>query len=174
MTTTLLDRTEAAEYYFTYIDQVPKNDDIRRIIDTQLGETLSALSAISGDRVASPVCAGQVEHSPGRRTHLNDTERMFVFRALWFARGLGSQLPSFDQDVAIAGGALDDRPLATSSRNSARSAGRRCVSSGICLTTRGRSAASRAGNRSRFARWRTSRRDISAHHMRILSRDSIL
>ena len=44
--------------------------------------------------------------------HLNDTERMFVFRALWFARGLDGELPSFDQDVAMAARAFDDRPLA--------------------------------------------------------------
>jgi len=43
--------------------------------------------------------------------HINDTERMFVFRALWFARSLGSELPSFDQDVAMAAVQFDDRPL---------------------------------------------------------------
>ena len=42
-------------------------------------------------------------------SHLNDTERLFVFRALWFARGFDSPLPSFDQDVAIASAVADAR-----------------------------------------------------------------
>jgi len=41
--------------------------------------------------------------------HLSDTERLFVFRALWFARGFDSPLPSFDQDVAIATCGADNR-----------------------------------------------------------------
>src|SRR6478736_2331444 len=110
MTTTLLDRTEAAEYYYTYIDQVPKGEDIRRNIDTQLGNTLSALHAI-------PESKSLHRYAPDKWSirqvvgHINDTERMFVFRALWFARGLPGDLPSFDQDVAMAGIRFDDRAL---------------------------------------------------------------
>lgn len=38
--------------------------------------------------------------------HVNDTERVFVLRALWFARGLDSALPSFDEKAcATAAGA---------------------------------------------------------------------
>jgi DinB superfamily len=40
-------------------------------------------------------------------SHVNDTERVFVFRALWFARGFDSPLPSFDQHTAMAGAAAD-------------------------------------------------------------------
>jgi hypothetical protein len=32
--------------------------------------------------------------------HVNDVERVFVFRALWFARGFNAPLPGFDQEVA--------------------------------------------------------------------------
>ena len=41
--------------------------------------------------------------------HVNDTERLFVFRALWFARGLDLPLPSFDQDVALRAAGADAR-----------------------------------------------------------------
>ena len=34
---------------------------------------------------------------------------MFAFRALWFARALPEPLPSFDQDIAIARAAADER-----------------------------------------------------------------
>ena len=46
-------------------------------------------------------------------SHINDTERMFVFRAMWFARGFDSALPSFDQDVAMRGAGADARTLAS-------------------------------------------------------------
>jgi hypothetical protein len=42
--------------------------------------------------------------------HLSDTERLFCFRALWFARGFDSPLPSYDQNVAIAAANAGDRP----------------------------------------------------------------
>jgi hypothetical protein len=40
--------------------------------------------------------------------HLSDAERLFVFRALWFARGFDSALPSFDQNIAVAGAGADE------------------------------------------------------------------
>lgn len=110
MATTLADRTEAAEYYFTYIDQVPSGQDIRQILDAQLGETLRLLKGISEDK-------SRHRYEPGKWSiretvgHLNDTERLFVFRAMWFARGLELPLPSFDQDVAMPGGRFDDRSM---------------------------------------------------------------
>ena len=33
--------------------------------------------------------------------HVNDGERVFVYRAFWFARGYQDALPSFDQDQAV-------------------------------------------------------------------------
>ncbi len=40
-------------------------------------------------------------------SHVNDTERVFTFRALWFARGFDQPMPSFDQNIAVAGAAAD-------------------------------------------------------------------
>ena len=40
--------------------------------------------------------------------HINDTERVFTFRALWFARGFESPLPSFDQNVGVAAARADE------------------------------------------------------------------
>ena len=42
-------------------------------------------------------------------SHLNDTERLFVSRAFWFARGFDDPLPSFDQNQAIATAGADER-----------------------------------------------------------------
>ena len=45
--------------------------------------------------------------------HVNDAERIFVHRALWFARGHTSALPSFEQDIAASAGKADDFPWAS-------------------------------------------------------------
>lgn len=102
------DRTEAVEYYFTYIDQVP-GGDICDILRAQLPETVTLLNGISEEQSLH-------RYAPEKWSirqvvsHLNDTERLFVFRALWFARGFDSPLPSFDQNIAIATAGADDRP----------------------------------------------------------------
>jgi len=101
------DRTEAAEYYFTYIDQVPEGD-ICGLLEAQGTEVLGLLHGISeGDSLH--------RYAPGKWSirdvvnHLSDTERLFVFRAFWFARGFESPLPSFDQNVAVSAAGADDR-----------------------------------------------------------------
>jgi hypothetical protein len=105
--TTAPDRTEAAEYYFTYIDKVGPGD-ICRILEEQLAETLPLLEAISEDRSLH-------RYAPDKwsirevLSHLNDGERLFVFRAFWFARGFDAPLPSFDQNVAVSVAGADLR-----------------------------------------------------------------
>jgi hypothetical protein len=39
--------------------------------------------------------------------HVTDTERAFVFRALWFARGFETPLPSYDQEISSIGAKAD-------------------------------------------------------------------
>ena len=101
------ERNEAAEYYYTYIDQVG-DGDIRDLIEQQSAETLSVLRTI--DEAQS-----RQRYAPDKWTigevasHVNDAERLFVFRAMWFARGFDSPLPSFDPDVAVSMTAADDR-----------------------------------------------------------------
>jgi uncharacterized damage-inducible protein DinB len=101
------DRTEAAEYYFTYIDQVAQGD-IRDVLEAQLPETLSLMEGISEDRSLH-------RYAPDKwsirevLSHISDCERLFVFRAFWFARGFDSPLPSFDQNVATATADADAR-----------------------------------------------------------------
>src|SRR5688572_8228868 len=110
MTSTPPDRTEAAEYYFTYIDKVPSGIDIREILATQLDETLSFLSGIPDEKSLHRYAPGKwsIREVVG---HLNDCERMFTFRAFWFARGFDSPLPSFDQNIAVSAAGSDSRSL---------------------------------------------------------------
>jgi hypothetical protein len=104
---TIPDRSEAAEYYFTYIDQVAEGD-ICKTLESQSVETLALLHGI-------PEETSLRRYAPEKWSirqvvsHLNDTERLFVFRALWFARGFDSALPSFDQNIAISSASADER-----------------------------------------------------------------
>jgi DinB superfamily len=92
---------EAAPYYSKYIDRVP-GDDVLGVLARQSSETLALLRGISEER-------SRHRYAPGKwsirelLSHLTDTERVFAYRALWFARGFTNELPSFDQDVAAAG-----------------------------------------------------------------------
>ena len=109
-TSTAPDRTEAAEYYFRYIDQVPEGADICQVLEEQHTATLAVLRGISEERSLH-------RYAPDKWSirevvnHINDTERLFAFRAFWFARGFDTPLPSFDQNVAMAAGSPDARSL---------------------------------------------------------------
>ena len=101
------ERSEAAPYYFTYIDQVP-GGDICQILAAQLPEAVAEFVKISEDR-------SLYRYAPGKwsirelLSHINDCERLFAFRAFWFARGFDTSLPSFDQHVAAEHASADRR-----------------------------------------------------------------
>jgi uncharacterized damage-inducible protein DinB len=90
--------TEAAPYYFTYINRVA-SDNIVGYLDNQLEETHAFLSSISEEK-------SLYRYAPDKWSirqllnHVNDCERTFLFRAFWFARVLEGPLPSLDQNVA--------------------------------------------------------------------------
>jgi hypothetical protein len=104
------ERTEAAAYYSTYIDRVPEGD-IVGILESQLDEVLALSRTISEETSLH-------RYAPGKWTirevlnHLSDTERVFVFRAFWFARGYDTPLQDFDQEVAAGSARADEVPWA--------------------------------------------------------------
>jgi len=99
MRQTIPDRTEAAPYYFTYIDQVGAGD-IVEILMRQGREMRAAFAAVSEEQSVHRYAADKWTVREVL-AHVNDTERLFVFRAFWFARGFDTALPSFDQEVAL-------------------------------------------------------------------------
>jgi DinB superfamily len=99
---------EAVPYYFRYIDRIP-GDDVMETLEPQLESTLSFLSTISEERSLHRY--GPEKWSMRQVVnHVNDCERLFVFRALWFARGFDTALPSFDQLVSARGAEADSFP----------------------------------------------------------------
>ncbi|MBV8810611.1 MAG: DinB family protein [Acidobacteriaceae bacterium] len=96
---------EAAPYYFTYIDQVT-GEDVLGAIESQLNESQAIFAEISEEKSLH-------RYAPDKWSirqvlnHVTDTERSFAFRALWFARGFDTPLPSYDQHIAAAGAEAD-------------------------------------------------------------------
>lgn len=101
------ERSEAAEFYFTYIDKVPPGD-IRQVLADQAGETLMLLRGISDEQSLH-------RYAPGKWSirevvsHINDAERVFSFRAFWFARAFEAPMPTFDQDAGMPFAMADQR-----------------------------------------------------------------
>ena len=98
MITKIPDHNEAAAYYFTYIDRI-KNENVVGVLATQLEEFTAFLHGISEEKSLH-------RYAPEKWTireslnHVNDTERVFLFRAFWFARTFDTPQASFDQDIA--------------------------------------------------------------------------
>jgi uncharacterized damage-inducible protein DinB len=91
--------TEAASYYFQYIDLIP-SDEIVPAMKDQFAQTVRFLEGISEEQ-------SQNSYAPGKWSirellnHVNDGERLFLSRAFWFARGFQDPMPSFEQDIAV-------------------------------------------------------------------------
>src|SRR3984885_1273117 len=98
--------TEAAPNYFTYVNQVTRDDPLAAI-DTQLDESLALFAGISEEKSLH-------RYAPEKWSirqvlnHVNDTERVFTFRAFWFARGFTDSLPSFDQNIGAGAARADE------------------------------------------------------------------
>lgn len=104
------DETEFAPYYAGYVAAVP---------DGSLLETYKVQHAVF-ERLFNSIGIDRADHAyaPGKWTvrevlgHINDTERVFGYRALSFARGDAGPLPGMDQDRYVEGGHFASRPLA--------------------------------------------------------------
>lgn len=101
------EQDEAGAYYFTYIDQVPDGDILERL-EIQAREVPEMLSAI-GEDASRHRYAEDKWSIRDVLAHVNDTERVFSFRAFWFARALDRDLPGFEQDAAALAAGADAR-----------------------------------------------------------------
>lgn len=102
---------EHAPYYLGYIGRIT-SDDIVGTMEEQRDQALAFWGGIAEEK-------SRHRYEPGKWSirevlaHVNDTERVFLFRAFWFARGFDLPLPSFDQDVAAGTAHADERSLAS-------------------------------------------------------------
>jgi hypothetical protein len=103
------DASEHNPYYSRYIDLVSR-EDIIRVLSMQIDDTLSILRDIPDSR-------SDYRYAPDKWNikevvgHVIDTERVFAYRALTFARNDRSPLPGFEQDDWIRGACYAAQPL---------------------------------------------------------------
>ncbi len=101
---------EYAPYYEAYISLV-KGNDILGILETQRLQ-MAQMFAARSER------DGNFRYAPDKWTvkevlgHVNDTERIFAYRALRIARGDQSPLSGFEQDDYVRDGNFTERTLA--------------------------------------------------------------
>jgi uncharacterized damage-inducible protein DinB len=101
---------EYAPYYGTYIGKVGDGDIVRALAG-QIGETLALLESIPESQAGHRYAEGKwsIRELVG---HVCDTERIFTYRALRFARGDETPLPGFDENAYAAAARHDQRSLA--------------------------------------------------------------
>ena len=107
-------RPESAEVpasYAGYVGKVRDGEDLMGLMESQLEEVRSAFGRF-------PEARGSYRYAPGKWSvkellgHLSDTERIFCYRTLRFARGDTTPLPGFDENAYAPEMRADQRPLA--------------------------------------------------------------
>ena len=85
---------ECSPYYFTYIQLVP-DGDIVQTLQAQHAEVHALFKDMTEAKAAARPAPGEWSAKQVLQ-HLIDTERLFCFRALWFARGEQAELPGME------------------------------------------------------------------------------
>jgi hypothetical protein len=101
--------TEFADYQIGYVSKVP-GTDVVTFLEQQRVAMISLLRSFDEEK-------GDYRYAPGKWTvkellgHVTDTERVFAYRALVFARNDATALPGFDQDPWVLHGNHANVPL---------------------------------------------------------------
>jgi uncharacterized damage-inducible protein DinB len=104
------DASEHAPYYSRYVDLVADGD----ILGTLAGQIRGTLPELRRVSEADSLKRYAAEKWSVREVlgHMIDTERIFAYRALRFARNDPTALPGFEQDDYIPAAQFDRRPWA--------------------------------------------------------------
>ncbi len=100
---------EYAPHDAGYIERIG-GDDVLPALATQLEEMGPLLRALTEEQ-------GLRRYAPGKwsvkevLTHLSDSERVFAYRALRFARADTTPLPAFDENAWVPASGSDRRPI---------------------------------------------------------------
>jgi uncharacterized damage-inducible protein DinB len=100
---------EHAPYYSRYISKVA-DGDIVATLERQIGDTLRLLRAIEESRGGHRYADGKwsIREVVG---HMSDTERVFTYRAVRFARNDATPLPGYDENHFVANARFDARTV---------------------------------------------------------------
>jgi hypothetical protein len=101
---------EYAPYAITYIGLLPDDGQVLKHLRDNLEATRAFVRGFPEEKLSTP-------HRPGEWTikdvlvHVSDTERVFAYRALRFARQDSTPLSSFDQDVYVPAASANTRKI---------------------------------------------------------------
>src|SRR5262245_54184641 len=104
------DTTEYAPYFDKYISLVPEGE-IVGTLGRQIESTLNLIRGLGEGQ-------GELRYAPSKWSvkelvgHLIDTERIFAYRALRFARNDATPLSGFDENSYVANAGFSSRSLA--------------------------------------------------------------
>lgn len=102
-------KDEFAPFYAGYMEHADV-DDILTALEDQCSEVFELFASL-------PVAMGDHRYAPGKWTikevlgHVIDSERVFAYRALSFARGDRTPLPGFEQDDYVKAADFGRRPM---------------------------------------------------------------
>jgi hypothetical protein len=102
-------KDEYAPYYHQYIEKVPQGDVLAYLEQQR--------NAFSARLAETPAGKGDHRYAEGKWSvkevvgHVIDIERVFLYRALSFARGDAGPIPGVEQDDWVAGAGFDARTM---------------------------------------------------------------
>ena len=101
--------TEYVPHFARYVDLVPEGD-VLDLLRRQVDETASLVGTLSDRESEHRYAEGKwsIKEVIG---HVSDTERVFVYRALCFARGETAGLPGFDENEYARHSNAGSRPM---------------------------------------------------------------
>ncbi len=88
-------------YYATYLNKVPEGLSIEEALDDSVDRLSAWLAKVPQGEADYAYAEGKWTIAQALQ-HVIDTERVFGYRALTFARGSAGPLPGFDQDAFVA------------------------------------------------------------------------
>lgn len=100
---------EYLAYYSRYIQRVPEGDVVSTLTN-QIGETLALLRGL-------PESVATYRYAPDKWSvnemigHMIDTEKIFAYRALRFARADKTPVPGYEQDDYVRNSSFNSYPL---------------------------------------------------------------
>jgi uncharacterized damage-inducible protein DinB len=100
---------EYAAFYAGYVDLVP-DGDVLETLEQGRKDTTQVLGGLSEAKAAHRYAPGKWSIK-GVLGHVVDAERVFTYRALWFARGGQDPLPGWDENAWAAESNFDAQTL---------------------------------------------------------------
>lgn len=105
-----MDSSTYPEYYRQYIDRIPEDKDPFELFIINLKNTIKTLAMVSDDQANNGYAEGKWSIKEVVQ-HIIDTERIFCFRALVFARGEKVAIPGYDHNEYAANCNANKRTL---------------------------------------------------------------